>query len=658
MSRKKIKQTMTLSDAVTADDRSNGEDRNSFTIVSYKKQAATRSTTCAPAQATPSRMPTGKTDNKHKESKDTSSICTRGSVNKNGTLVTITTFGAFHYRIFPLIQKIVDSFGNREDSFIRKWRDITNRASGKVTATSSFRTVAKALGINDRDLYGYRQFIERCPTIKEFLTIQDAVQLNTSTAFTYILHEVTTKNYAAAVVEANSMDTTKNRPSLRDDSSGEVTIIPVTPTTEENGSGGDDVERNDRDETMVDDTTDPSNTEETDGETITTVATPSFVPKNENNNEEGTLASNQDSQYILMHQPYGRMSICYNNTGDFTTMMRALWPAIQDFLRNNPQHEHSKQWKVWITAGYTPDTDLAHAKSIFGLPTLDQIYLFLRDSPALQEKFEISWNHKIHYCPRDSLATPTRANIIRNEYPISSFVDLNHTPESFEPFHSAIFILLSTSNDMTEIQSQTWAEWIGDGLTVDNTLAELYDILQINSVRAYINIMYQFASFNKLVRITWTPEKDGFTYHIAQPSSDRLQHTLELPNLSHVSTPTEAVNIHKVHKRILQLEANITTINTISHFTQAREIQHTVKSFIQDEIRNLDKALRNKSVQFQEQIEQTVDQVIKDVYAAADEGYAAMRESNADIMQKITQCTQVITDFMPKLEDEHLTAAR
>jgi len=170
--------------------------------------------------------------------------------------------------------------------------------------------------------------------------------------------------------------------------------------------------------------------------------------------------------------------------------------------------------------------------------------------------------------------------------------------------------------------------------------------------------MYKFASFNKLVRITWTPEKDGFTYHIAQPSSDHLQHTLELPNLSHVSTPTEAVNIHKVHKRILQLEANITTINTISHFTQAREIQHTVKSFIQDEIRNLDKALRNKSVQFQEQIEQTVDQVIKDVYAAADEGYAAMRESNADIMQKITQCTQVITDFMPKLEDEHLTAAR
>jgi hypothetical protein len=422
--------------------------------------------------------------------------------------------------------------------------------------------------------------------IKDFLTIQDAVNLDTSSAFTYLLHEVNTRNYAAAVVQTNSLETKNNRPSLRDDSSGEITIIPDT-STEERGSVGVD------ETTTMDDMIEPSNTDEVDGETITTVATPTFVPKNEHTNEEATLASNQESQYVSMRQEFDRMYTCYNNTGDFTKMMNLLWPAIQDFLANHPQHEHSKQWKVWITAGNTPDTDLARAKTIFGLPTLDQIYLFLRDSPALEEVFEISWNHKIHYGFKNSLETPTRANTFRDEYPISSFVDFSCIPESFEPFHHAIFTLLSSSDDMTAIQRQIWEEWARDGLTASSSLAEVYD---------------QFNRFNTLVRITWTPEKDGFAYHITQPSSDCTNRSLEIPQLSHMShvqSDTNSVQWREFNNRISRLEASLTTINTVNHFTKPGEVQHTIKSFIQEEMRNLDKAVCNKSAQFQEQIERT-----------------------------------------------------
>lgn len=101
MSRKKFTPTMSSSDAVNADDRSSGDDGTPFTIVSYQRSRAPSSTACAPARANSSKLQQGK--NEIKESQDTSSIRTRGSVTKNRTLVTITTFGAFHYRIFPLI---------------------------------------------------------------------------------------------------------------------------------------------------------------------------------------------------------------------------------------------------------------------------------------------------------------------------------------------------------------------------------------------------------------------------------------------------------------------------------------------------------------------------------------------------------------------------
>ncbi len=100
-------------------------------------------------------------------------------------LVTISTFGAFHYRIFPIIQEIIRNNKAPDDPFVKQWKSITSQTLGKVTESSSFRTISKAIGISDLDINGYRSFIETCPGIENYVTITDGTVPN---GFVYYLH--------------------------------------------------------------------------------------------------------------------------------------------------------------------------------------------------------------------------------------------------------------------------------------------------------------------------------------------------------------------------------------------------------------------------------------------------------------------------------------
>jgi hypothetical protein len=89
--------------------------------------------------------------------------------------------------------------------------------------------------------------------------------------------------------------------------------------------------------------------------------------------------------------------ICYGTPTDFTDILKELWPHILKFLEQNPEHNHSKQWNKWITSGLNDTCDLSKLKEITNIETLDQLYLILRDSPAINKHFDIQWNHKIVY---------------------------------------------------------------------------------------------------------------------------------------------------------------------------------------------------------------------------------------------------------------------
>jgi hypothetical protein len=103
-----------------------------------------------------------------------------------------------------------------------------------------------------------------------------------------------------------------------------------------------------------------------------------------------------------------------------------------------------------------------------------------------------------------------------------------------------------------------------------------------------------------------------------------------------------------------RLEERFNSFLTIHHYTQASEIQTSVKSLIHQELHSLDVALRRKSIQIQAQMDKTIDTLLKEVYAAANDGhdamskaYATMAEELADTMLKIQQSTTGINDFIP-----------
>jgi len=643
------------------------EDGNSFTIVSYhKKKPGTAPVAHARATAATLTTGTGKgkingsTGGGSGKPHTLSPVRTRSSSNKNGVLVTISTFGAFHYRIYPLIQGIVSRYKALDNPFIRQWQKITTQNSFKVTESSSLRTVSKALGINDMDLNGYRNFIESCPTIEEYVTITDATVSN---GFIYYIHPQHNK-YGEVVKQQGTLGR-HTSPTMLSDNTNQLmttTVNHTTPSlTSETQQDAIDTEPDDIDNEPDDDEIkDPvatTITDEATETTVTTVGTTLTVPKTSDDFVSGL---GQPSEYNL--------ATCYNTTVDFTEMMHVFWPTIQAFLQHNPLHEHSKQWNMWIAAGYTPNTDIAQAKRIMGLPTLDRIYLFLRDSPALQDVFHITWDHKIQYRQKDILETPTRNNMHKSDKYKSGIIDFTHLNDTFPPFHQCVFDLLQTSNDMPLYQCDTWHGWLCDGLATDNTLDEIYSILQITSVHAYINIMHQFPVINTRLKVTWTEAKDRFHYEVivVTPIPPKVRHNLTLPTL-HPPTIAAANHSHfaSIDTRITNLEQQLLTSDTLRHYTKAEEINHSIKSLIHEELRSLDTALKQKSQYFLSQMDHTINTLIKDVYAAADDGHTAMKEETAKmredianmkgetakIMEQFVQHTTVITDFAPCMEE-------
>jgi hypothetical protein len=89
--------------------------------------------------------------------------------------------------------------------------------------------------------------------------------------------------------------------------------------------------------------------------------------------------------------------ICYGTNEDFQDMFSLFWPFFMRFVSNCSDHDYTKQLQKWIDNGLKDATDLNMFKKIVGVNNLDQLYVVLRDSPALNTHFDIQWDHKIMY---------------------------------------------------------------------------------------------------------------------------------------------------------------------------------------------------------------------------------------------------------------------
>jgi len=617
------------------------KDDNSFTMVSHQMRQPNVAHTPARSSGTSTNVA---------QVKERSPVRTRSSDHQVGVLVTISTFGAFHFRIFPVIQHLVSQSKDKNDNFVKKWRKITSQGPTKVTESSSFRTVAKALGINERDIHGYRDFLVSCPNISSCLKLEDGTVPH---GFLYYLNNAWKQNDKSVIsLGSSSGDSTNSANSALDNS------------TRRNADTSPAVTQEKVDE-LDEDITDPASTQMSDGDEELTDPVSNQMADDEVTSstlkttlEDVTVDSGMDDNKKTDYA----YATCYNNTGDFMLMMQEFWPAIRQFIADHPQHEHSKQWRLWIDDGFQPGTDLAEVKQITGLSTLDQIYLFLRDSPALQEHFDIVWDHKINYRQKrftgSPTRTPTRDNTYRHSANQETRVIFEHFPTSFQPFHRSVFDLIDGQEIMEPAQRDTWDRWYRNGLRANTNMEDVYNILQITSIHAYIGLMYQFSIFGDTVIINWAPTRDSFSYifksgvhlRVSTPRRAGTNRCLDLPNLPTPMSIPEAY-MKAIGERLTRLEERFNSFDTLYYYTQANEVQTSVKSLIHEELHSLDVALRRKSIQFQSQMDKMIDTLLKEVYAASNDGHAAMAKEFEEIMDKIKQSTSVINDFMPYVSE-------
>jgi hypothetical protein len=110
-----------------------------------------------------------------------------------------------------------------------------------------------------------------------------------------------------------------------------------------------------------------------------------------------SVTAPKETESIITNSTYHK--ICYGNPSDFKQLMQDIWPHITNFIEQHPEHNHSKQWCKWINSGLNEHCDLHTLKEITNIASLDQLYLILHDSPAINTHFEIQWDHKIIYKP-------------------------------------------------------------------------------------------------------------------------------------------------------------------------------------------------------------------------------------------------------------------
>ncbi len=107
----------------------------------------------------------------------------------NAEVLSIATFVKFHEHLFPIVKYIVQQNPYRDHTFVQEWEKITTTANigtNRITAASSFQTVAKALQVSPSSLGACIGFLKTCPTINQYITIQPSSSGSTSFLYQFL----------------------------------------------------------------------------------------------------------------------------------------------------------------------------------------------------------------------------------------------------------------------------------------------------------------------------------------------------------------------------------------------------------------------------------------------------------------------------------------
>jgi len=557
-----------------------------------------------------------------------------GKKNETSSMNLVTTwqFKEFQKTVVSIIERILQTESSTDHPFIQRWLTV-KKGSPNVTSTSTFLMVKKAFGLND--IQEYRLFLLTAPHIGRYMILGEPNP--SGTGFYYQVREYTnltdenepeTNNFTTpAPHQSTTMNETENH-------SGDVAEsqkVLVSEANTKNNPGNPVSDNMNADEEQIATTTD----------SITT---------------NGTI-----------HK------VCYGTFDDFQIMLKDMWPYIDQYMQINPDHDHTKQWNKWKNNGLTIDTDLGTFKQIIGIETLDQLYVILRDSPALNQHFDMVWDHKILYRPKvhvPILLSNTNNKMERRTYLIKTIADMDI---EFCIFHSNIFREINQwSTQQTNRQDPKyiqWQKWLFSGLKGIQPTKEIRRIMGVTTILEYVQAVQPYPPFQE--KFTLHDVEDNHVIRYSYVDHD-LTHSDFVLDFNHFATYFD-INLSQMGLRMQDFQTKIESCEYTlkNYFEQQKKklttytsstieqyemiFQTSLDNMILEKLSNMEKLInakmdaifQEKLQDFERHLTNMIDEMLQEVYSSADEGHEAMHN----------HIQQQLTEFVANLQ-AHRAAAK
>jgi hypothetical protein len=390
-------------------------------------------------------------------------------------------FGEFQKEIFELIQYVITKNTVQDHPFTLRWINATT-GSNKLGPNTSFRAVKRILNL--QNIQEYRRFISTAPNIQNYIEFQD--RKGDVSGFDYyikpqFMDEVLTDHKSTEVSQQQS-----GKP-----------VSTVTPESVQYTSSND----NDADDAIDMNTT-----------LVTKVSSTGYDNEHYGDNDSLTVDTNK--------------KVCYGTAEDIGELLSDIWVPVLEFITKQPDHEHAKQWSKWIRHGLNQKSELGCIKTIIGIDTLDQLFLLLRDSPALQDIYEITWNHKIMYQLKEQKSTD-ETQILHQQPPhlhdhvpkIYTVTLANENDIEFCILHKLVTDSINTWAGSNSAQPDTkwlqWRQWQHAGLKPLMPTKQLRKILSVTNIKEYIQTLQQYPAFaeNFVLYDPIEPDTIRYSYH-------------------------------------------------------------------------------------------------------------------------------------------------
>jgi hypothetical protein len=252
-------------------------------------------------------------------------------------------------------------------------------------------------------------------------------------------------------------------------------------------------------------------------------------------------------------------------------------------------------------------------------------------------------------------------------------------------FHKRVFSIINqwaTQEDSKlEPMWATWKKWLWQGLKPSNTFQEIMKVMKVQSLQEYVTQLNLFTIFQSNVEVQWVNDNKDFTYHISCYNDDNLslptlqsatdkQIRIFKQDLDHLSllhevkmeliqTKTKSLEDklmaceHMVKTHFIQYKDNLLRVTADMMETTAKSINDTIEKTIAETMTQLYQSLVSKIDQFEQMINKTVDDVIQDVYVAAEAAHNAMNTRSDDILHKVDQHMNRCDEVMQAIDTYH-----